>query len=42
VTVLSRGGGLVDILGYLAILAGYAAALFAFASRRLTRSLATP
>jgi len=42
VTVLSRGGGLVDILGYLAILAGYAVALFAFASLRLGRSLATP
>jgi ABC-2 type transport system permease protein len=42
VTVLSRGGGLVDIAGYLAILAGYAVALFAFASFRLRRSLVTP
>jgi ABC-2 type transport system permease protein len=42
VTALSRGGGLVDIAGYLAILAGYAVALFAFASFRLRRSLVTP
>jgi ABC-2 type transport system permease protein len=42
VTLLSRGGGLVDIAGYLAILAGYAVALFAFASFRLRRSLVTP
>jgi ABC-2 type transport system permease protein len=42
VTLLSRGGGLVDIAGYLAILTGYAVALFAFASFRLRRSLVTP
>jgi ABC-2 type transport system permease protein len=42
VTVLSRGGGLADIAGYLAILAGYAVVLFALASRRLQRSLVTP
>ena len=42
VTLLSRGGGLVDIAGYLAILAGYAVVLFAFASFRLRRSLVTP
>jgi len=42
VTLVSRGGGLVDIAGYLAILAGYAVALFAFASYRLRRSLVTP
>jgi ABC-2 type transport system permease protein len=42
VTVLSRGGGLVDIAGYLAILAGYTAALFAVAPFRLRRSLVTP
>ncbi len=42
VTVLSRGGGLVDIAGYLAILTGYAVALFALASFRLRRSLVTP
>jgi len=42
VTLLSRGGGLADIAGYLAILAGYAVVLFAFASRRLQRSLVTP
>jgi len=42
VTVLSCGGGPVDIAGYLAILAGYAVALFAFASFRLRRSLVTP
>jgi ABC-2 type transport system permease protein len=42
VTLLSRGGGLADIAGYLAILAGYAVALFAFASFRLRRSLVTP
>jgi ABC-2 type transport system permease protein len=42
VTLLSRGGGLVDIAGYLTILAGYAVALFAFASFRLRRSLVTP
>jgi len=41
VTPLSRGGGLADIAGYLAILAGYAVVLFAFASRRLQRSLVT-
>jgi ABC-2 type transport system permease protein len=42
VTLLSRGGGLVDIAGYLAILAGYALALLTFASMRLRRSLVTP
>jgi ABC-2 type transport system permease protein len=42
VTLLSRGGGLADIAGYLAILAGYAVALFALASLRLRRSLVTP
>jgi len=42
VDVLSRGAGLVDIAGYLAILAGYAVALFAIASLRLGRSLVTP
>ena len=42
VSVLSRGGGLADIAGYLAILAGYAVALFAFASMRLRHSLVTP
>jgi linearmycin/streptolysin S transport system permease protein len=42
VTLLSRGGGLVDIAGYLAILATYAVALLAIASFRLRRSLVTP
>jgi ABC-2 type transport system permease protein len=42
VTLLSRGGGLVDIAGYLAILAGYAAVLLTFATMRLRRSLVTP
>jgi ABC-2 type transport system permease protein len=42
VTLLSRGGGLADIAGYLAILAGYALVLFTFAARRLQRSLVTP
>ena len=42
VTLLSRGGGLADIAGYLTILACYALALFAVASRRLRRSLVTP
>lgn len=42
VTVLSRGGGLVEIAGYLAILAGYAVVLLAIASLRLRRSLVTP
>lgn len=42
VTLLSRGGGLVDIAGSLAILAGYAAVLLTFASLRLRRSLVTP
>jgi len=42
VSLLSRGGGLADIAGYLAILAGYAVALFAIASFRLRRSLVTP
>ena len=42
VTLLSRGGGLADIAGYLAILATYAVVLLAFASFRLRRSLVTP
>jgi ABC-2 type transport system permease protein len=42
VTVISRGGGLAEISGYLAILAGYAVALIAFASLRLRHSLVTP
>ena len=42
VTLLSRGGGLVDIAGYLAILATYAVVLLAIASFRLRRSLVTP
>jgi ABC-2 type transport system permease protein len=37
--ILSRGGGLTDIAGRLAILAGFAAALLALASLRLRRSL---
>jgi len=39
VTLLSRGGGLSDILGPLAVLAGVAALLLATASLRLRRSL---
>lgn len=42
VTLLSRGGGLADIAGYLAILAGYAVDLFVLASLRLRHSLVTP
>ena len=42
VTVLSRGGGLVEIAGYLAILAGDAVVVLAIASLRLRRSLVTP
>lgn len=42
VTLLSRGGGLADIAGYIAILAAYAVVLLAFASFRLRRSLVTP
>jgi ABC-2 type transport system permease protein len=42
VTLLSRGGGLADIAGYLAILAAYAVVLLGIASHRLTRSLVTP
>jgi ABC-2 type transport system permease protein len=42
VTLLSRGGGLADIAGYLAILSGYAVALLTIASLRLRRSLVTP
>lgn len=42
VTLLSRGGGVADIAGYLAILAGYAVVLLSFASLRLRRSLVTP
>jgi len=41
-TLLSRGGGLADIAGYLAILAAYAVVLLAIASLRLRRSLVTP
>jgi len=42
VSVLSRGGGLADIAGYLAILSAYAVALLGIASLRLRRSLVTP
>ncbi len=42
VTLLSRGGGLADIAGYIAILATYAVVLLAIASLRLRRSLVTP
>jgi ABC-2 type transport system permease protein len=42
VEVLSRGGGLPQVAGYLAILSLYAAALLALASLRLRRSLVTP
>jgi ABC-2 type transport system permease protein len=42
VEVLSRGGGLPEVAGYLAILSLYAAALLALASLRLRRSLVTP
>ncbi|MEO8555140.1 MAG: ABC transporter permease [Actinomycetota bacterium] len=42
VTLLSRGGGLADIAGYLGILAAYAVALLVIASLRLRRSLVTP
>jgi ABC-2 type transport system permease protein len=42
VTLLSRGGGLADIAGYLAILAAYAVVLLSIASLRLNRSLVTP
>jgi ABC-2 type transport system permease protein len=42
VTVLSRGGGLAEIAGYLAILAGYAVVLLTIASMRLQHSLVTP
>jgi ABC-2 type transport system permease protein len=41
VTLLSRGGGLADIAGYLAILAAYALVLLGIASLRLRRSLVT-
>lgn len=37
--ILSRGGGIADIAGGLAILAGFAVALLALASLRLRRSL---
>jgi len=40
--LLSRGGGLVEIGGYLGILAAYAVGLLAIASLRLRRSLVTP
>ena len=42
VEVLSRGGGLPQIAGYLGILALYAVVLFTLASLRLRRSLVTP
>ncbi|MEP7369701.1 MAG: ABC transporter permease [Dermatophilaceae bacterium] len=42
VTLLSRGGTLGDIAGYLAILAGYAVVLLTIASLRLRHSLVTP
>jgi ABC-2 type transport system permease protein len=42
VEVLSRGGGLPQIAGYLGILALYAAVLLTAASLRLRRSLVTP
>jgi ABC-2 type transport system permease protein len=42
VEVLSRGGGLPEVAGYLAILSLYAAALLALASLRLRRSLVMP
>jgi ABC-2 type transport system permease protein len=42
VTLLSRGGSVADIAGYLAILAGYAVVLLSIASLRLRRSLVTP
>jgi ABC-2 type transport system permease protein len=42
VEVLSRGGGLPQIAGYLGILALYAAVLLTLASLRLRRSLITP
>jgi ABC-2 type transport system permease protein len=42
VEVLSRGGGLPQIAGYLGILALYAVVLLALASLRLRRSLVTP
>lgn len=42
VEVLSRGGGLPQIAGYLAILALYATVLLAVATLRLRRSLVTP
>lgn len=42
VELLSRGGGLSDIAGYLGILALYAVVLLALASLRLRRSLVTP
>jgi ABC-2 type transport system permease protein len=42
VEVLSRGGGLPEVAGYLALLSLYAAALLALASLRLRRSLVMP
>jgi ABC-2 type transport system permease protein len=42
VALVSRGGGLADIAGYLGILAGYAVVLLGIASLRLRRSLVTP
>ena len=42
VELLSRGGGLADIAGYVAILALYAVVLLVFASLRLRSSLVTP
>lgn len=42
VTLLSRGGTVVDIAGDLAVLAGFAVALLSIASLRLRHSLVTP
>lgn len=42
VSVLSRGGGLADIAGYVAILGAYAVVLLGIASLRLRHSLVTP
>lgn len=41
VELLSRGGGLADIAGHVAILAPYAVVLLVFASRRLRGSVVT-
>ena len=42
VSLLSRGGGLADIVGYRAILAAYAVVRLGVASLRLRHSLVTP